>query len=74
MILERDESIERTDRQLIAAALARNNGFRLGYEHTSPNEHALLWVSDMVAWCCYKGGDWLRRVQPLIVATRTLTP
>ena len=67
-------SIERADRQLIASGLARNDGYGLRYEHTSPNDHALLWVSDMVAWCCYKGGDWLRRVQPMIVASRTLVP
>jgi hypothetical protein len=72
MILERDESVEAHDRRLIAAALRRNGPCNLRYEHASPNDHALLWVSDMVAWCCYKGGDWLRRVQPIIAETRIL--
>jgi len=73
LIIERDESLERADRQLIAAALRRTGGHGLRYEHAAPNEHPLLWVSDMVAWCCYKGGDWLRRVGTIVVETRTLS-
>jgi hypothetical protein len=74
MILERDDSVEARDRQVIAAALRRNDHYELRYQHAAPGEHALLWVSDMVAWCCYQGGDWLRRAGPLIIETRVLTP
>lgn len=74
LILERDASIEKADRQMIAAALDRNGGYALRYEHTAPNDHALLWISDMVAGCCHKGGEWHRRVQPMIAGIRTLAP
>lgn len=74
VVLERDDSIEKADRRLIAEALRRNNAYALKYEQTSPNDHALLWVSDMVAWCRYKGGDWLRRAEGIISETRILTP
>ncbi|MFE4467625.1 hypothetical protein ACFRFH_02310 [Leifsonia sp. NPDC056824] len=74
LILERDASLEKADRQMIAAALDRNGGYALRYEHTAPNDHALLWISDMVAWCCYKGGEWHRRVQPMIADIKTLAP
>lgn len=74
LILERDASLEKADRQMIAAALDRNGGYALRYEHTAPNDHALLWISDMVAWCCYKGGEWLRRVQPMIADIRSVIP
>ncbi|WP_374009215.1 hypothetical protein [Leifsonia sp. LS-T14] len=73
VIFERDASLERADRQLIAAALRRNGGHGLHYEHASRNDHAVLWVSDMVAWCCYKGGDWLRRVGTIVAEIRTLS-
>ena len=59
---------------MIAAALRRNGHYELSYQHAAPGDHALLWVSDMVAWCCYQGGDWIRRASPLIVETRVLTP
>lgn len=74
VILERDISVEETDRKVIAAALRRNDGYKLVYKHASPSEHTLLWVSDMIAWCCYKDGDWLRRAEPLIAEIRTLKP
>lgn len=74
VILERDDSIEKSDRKLITHALRRNNGYALNYEHASPADHALLWVSDMIAWCCYKGGDWQRRAESMITEIRVLTP
>ncbi|MCD2443708.1 hypothetical protein LQ757_15615 [Agromyces sp. SYSU K20354] len=74
VILERDESVEAADRRIVAQALRRNGNYDLRYQHASPSEHALLWVSDMVAWCCYKGGDWLRRASGIIIETRDLTP
>jgi hypothetical protein len=32
----------------------------------SPDEEPLLWVSDAVAWAMGAGGDWRRRVEPMI--------
>ena len=34
--------------------------------HLSPYEEPLLWVSDAVAWAVGAGGDWRRRVEPMI--------
>jgi hypothetical protein len=36
------------------------------YEHLKPHEEPLLWVPDAVAWCYGNGGDWRRRVAPLV--------
>lgn len=41
---------------------ARGTG--LVYEHLPSENDPLLWIPDIVAWCCGAGGDWLRRVQP----------
>ena len=38
----------------------------LTYEHLSGGQEQLLWVADAVAWCFGAGGDWHRRVAPLI--------
>lgn len=38
----------------------------LSYVHQRPATEPLLWVSDAVAWCYVKGGDWRRRIEPLI--------
>lgn len=72
LILERDASVEKADRRTIQAALVRNDRYALSYEHAAPSQHAMLWVSDAVAWCYQAGGDWRRRVEPLIIANRNL--
>ncbi|WP_344029692.1 hypothetical protein [Leucobacter iarius] len=67
LILERNESVQVSDRRVIRARLDQRNYRRsLSYDHASPHEYPLLWVSDAVAWCCQAGGDWRRRSEPLI--------
>ncbi len=67
LTLERDASLERADRQVIANTL-RNGGERpeIRYRHIGPKEDPMLWVSDAVAWCYQKRGDWIRRAEPLV--------
>lgn len=71
LIIERDESLERADRRLIADVLRRQDGSELLYRHVAPHEHPLLWVSDAVAWCYSNGGDWIRRVESIVGARVT---
>lgn len=68
LFLERDASLERADRQIIAAIMRRPHGERpeLRYRHIGPSEDPMLWVSDAVAWCYQKRGDWIRRAEPLV--------
>jgi len=72
LILERDASLESADRRILAAAVRRHAAPGLAYRHADPYEEPMLWVSDMVAWCCYRGGDWMRRAQPIIRRRREL--
>jgi hypothetical protein len=39
------------------------------WDHRERNQEPLLWVSDAVAWCVNRGGDWERLVRPLIIET-----
>ena len=49
-------------------------GYYIAAAVVMPSDHALLWISDMVAWCCHNGGEWYRRVQPMIADIRSLAP
>ncbi|WP_435742916.1 hypothetical protein [Microbacterium sp. PMB16] len=66
LVIERDESLGRADRRLIAEAIRRAGSSELQYRHVAPHEHPLLWVSDAVAWCYSNGGDWIRRVETIV--------
>jgi len=71
LLIERDESLMRADRRIIADVLRRERATDPQYLHVAPHEHPLLWVSDAVAWCHANGGDWVRRTEPL-VGTRVI--
>lgn len=66
LVIERDASLERADRRLIAETIRRVGPAEMQYLHVAPHEHPLLWVSDAVAWCYSNGGDWVRRVEALV--------
>lgn len=67
LVLESDESLEQADRRFIAQHLKSHGGeASLQYMHCKPYEEPLLWVSDAVAWCHQKGGDWIRKAAPLV--------
>lgn len=65
LILERDESLEVADRRLSAAVTASHTS-DLRYRHAAPHEHPMLWVSDAVAWCQYRGGAWAERSKSIV--------
>lgn len=67
LMIERDQSLIEADRRTIRQALV-SHGYvhELVYQHTAPVDHAMLWVSDAVAWCYQAGGDWIRRAEPLV--------
>jgi hypothetical protein len=67
VIFERDESLERSDRRLVFELSQRFAETKpVPFRHSDPQEQPLLWVSDAVAWCYSRGGDWTRRVSPLV--------
>jgi hypothetical protein len=69
----RDQAANARDRVVIAnRTKAREAG--LAYEHIHASGEPALWISDAVAWCHGAGGDWLRRIAPLVVSTTALEP
>jgi hypothetical protein len=57
-----------SDRRIILAALlgARMRPDAITYEHLRSHEEPALWIADAVAWCYGAGGEWRRRVEPIV--------
>ena len=67
IVVERDDQAVHSDRRIIrerAELAGRHDSLR--YVHLRAHEECLLAVPDAVAWCWAKGGDWRRRVAPLV--------
>jgi hypothetical protein len=59
----RDELDEATLRRLMARHVSTD--IRLEYEHVSSGE-AMLWIADVAAWCFGAGGEWRKRIAPIV--------
>lgn len=70
IVLERDQSIEKSDRRILYREVT-SRGLRstLAYEHEAAHVEPLLWIADAIAWSHSKGGDWRRRIEPMLLAT-----
>ncbi|GAB92184.1 hypothetical protein [Gordonia rhizosphera] len=66
LVIEQDDSLLAADRAVLYTAVRRHGVPQLVYEHQRPAAEPMLWVSDAVVWCYAKGGEWRRRVQPVI--------
>jgi|SRR5215470_1960596 len=72
LILEtRGHHRDAADRQVIYDALQKG-GFEVVYRHVEPRHEPLLWISDAIGWAYGAGGDWARRVHPMISKVVTL--
>ncbi|MFD4197922.1 MULTISPECIES: hypothetical protein [Amycolatopsis] len=58
---------DRHDRTTIYRALGRRPAdTNITYEHLNSAGTPLLWIPDAVAWCYGAGGDWRRRIMPVV--------
>lgn len=66
-----DESLLSWDRQRMIE-LTRDAGAkdRIVYTHATRAAEPLLAIPDAIAWCWAKGGDWRRRVEPIVREVR----
>jgi len=73
LVLEQDDSLLRWDNQRLVE-ITREVGCRdtLRYEHRRAAAEQLLAVPDAIAWCWAKGGDWRRRVEPVVTDVRSV--
>ncbi len=74
LVLESRETMNHQDLRVINAALRKHGEQRLEYLHLRPEEEPVLWVADAVAWAVGAGGDWRRRVAPLLDGHVRLRP
>jgi hypothetical protein len=67
LVLDSREVRDQHDRQTIWAVLGKRSAASVFiYEHMLSTQEQLLWVADVVAWCYGAGGEWKRRVMPLV--------
>jgi hypothetical protein len=71
LVLEQDDTLLSWDNQRLIE-FTREAGYRdtLHYEHCRGASELLLAVPDAVAWCWAKGGDWRRRIEPVVTDVR----
>ncbi len=71
LVLEQDDSLVRWDnQQLIEFTRAAGCRNTLRYEHRRAAAELALAMPDAIAWCWAKGGDWRRRVEPVVTTVR----
>jgi hypothetical protein len=73
LVLEQDDSLLRWDNQRLIE-ITRELGCRhtLHYPHRRAATEQLLAIPDAIAWCWAKGGDWRRRIEPIVTNVRLL--
>jgi len=54
------------DRDTIGHALQRLDARHVAYDHRRSHTEPLLWAADAVGWAVGAGGDWRRRVEPIL--------
>lgn len=70
LVLEQDDTLIASDRKLIYRATRDAACADLRYEHRRAAVEQLLALPDAIAWCWAKGGDWRRRIEPVVTAVR----
>ena len=66
MVLDTRRERDWHDKQTIRAVLGKDAKESFIYEHVVSSLEQLLWIVDVVAWCYGAGGEWRRRVTPLV--------
>jgi len=70
LVLEQDDTLVVSDRKLLYRATREAGCPDLRYEHRRAAAELLLALPDAIAWCWAKGGDWRRRIQPVVTHVR----
>jgi len=70
LVLEQDDTLVVSDRKLLYRATREAGCPDLRYEHRRAAVEQLLALPDAIAWCWAKGGDWRRRIEPVVTDVR----
>lgn len=69
VVIDSREEQDRHDVATIYQALGgKPSSTGVTYEHLQSTSTPLLWIPDAVAWCYGAGGDWRRRIAPVVRA------
>ena len=71
LVPEQDDTLVASDRKLLYRATRDAGCADLRYEQRAATEQ-LLALPDAIAWCWAKGGDWRRRIEPVVTDVRTV--
>ncbi|MFI9811119.1 DUF3800 domain-containing protein [Saccharothrix variisporea] len=67
LVLDSREGRDVHDRETIVRVLRKADpDTPFSYEHFESAGEPLLWLADIVAWCHGAGGDWARRIRPVV--------
>lgn len=67
LVIDSREEQDRSDQQTIRQTLRRHpSQHRLTWEHTESTGELLLALPDLAAWCYGAGGDWRKRIEPIL--------
>jgi hypothetical protein len=73
IVFDLDETLLSWDRQrMIELTRAAGVQERVTYRHSIRHHEQMLAVPDVIAWCWARGGDWRRRVTPVVAEIRRL--
>ncbi len=67
LVIEVDDSVLQADKRMLFSAVERvqlAEGFT--YSHMRARNEELLWVPDAIAWCFARGGEWRKRIEPVL--------
>ncbi len=67
MVIETDDSARQADKRALFDA-GRRLPFAedFTYNHMRARNEELLWVPDAIAWCFARGGEWRKRIEPVL--------
>ena len=71
IVFDLDSTLVSWDRQrMIELTRAAGAQDRITYRHASRHQEQMLAIPDVIAWCWARGGDWRRRVEPVVIAVQ----
>ncbi len=71
IVLEQDDTLMASDRRVLYAATRQDGCVEaVRYEHSRAGAEHLLSIPDAIAWSWARGGEWRRRIEPVIKAIR----
>jgi hypothetical protein len=70
LVLEQDDSLLEWDRRQLYSLARQARLPLLRYEHRRASAEQLLAIPDAIAWSWAKGGDWRRRIQPVVTSVK----